>query len=63
MKNKAESAGIKAARAQLRKHIKTVGAERDSLRELISDLEELATSCDEAQESLIYAVNVLSRYA
>lgn len=58
-----ESATIRAARAELFKRVRAVGAERDLLRELASDYEDLANSCDEAMDGLQGAIEALSKYA
>ena len=58
-----ETATVRACRLQLRRRLKAVGLERDRLRELISEYEDLASTCDEAVEALQDAINSLSKYA
>lgn len=58
-----ESTTIRAARAELFKRIRAVGVERDKLREMASDYEDLANSCDEAMDGLQAAIEALSKYA
>lgn len=62
-KRTVESAAVRAARVQLRKRLKAVAKERDALRQLESDCDDLAGSCDDALESLQSAIEALSRYA
>jgi len=62
-KKVSSTAVIKAAEAQLRRRLIAVGTERDKLREIASEYDSLADSCDEAYEALQSAVGALSRYA
>lgn len=62
-KQSAPSQALRAARKELIKRIKRVGKERDELRALISDFQDLETSCSDAYESLESAIEALSRYA
>jgi ribosomal protein L10 len=61
--NRKESGTVKVVRAELLRRIKAVARERDALRNLISDCEALAASCDDALEALQLGVDALSRYA
>jgi hypothetical protein len=58
-----ESATIRSARVQLRRRLKAVAIERDKLRDIISDYEDLVNSCDDAVDALHTAIEALSRYA
>lgn len=40
---------------------RVIGAERDKLEDLLSDLDSLVDDCKEADESLQYAIEALSR--
>ena len=46
---------------KLEQHRKAIAAERDKLRDLQSDIEQLADDADEALDSLSYAIDALSR--
>lgn len=61
-KRPTESPTIRAARRELIKRLKAVGRERDQLRALKDDLEDLENSCSDAYESLESAIEALSRY-
>lgn len=61
-KTRPESASVRAARVQLRRRLKAVAVERDQLRELRSDLDDVINSCDEAVDALETAIDALSRY-
>ena len=60
---KSESKIIRAARAQLRQRLKAVSVERNKLRALRDDLDDLMMSCDDAAKGLEAAIEALSRYA
>lgn len=47
---------------KIKAHMKVIGKERDALRALVEDAEEVLTSCNEAYESLESAVELLSRH-
>lgn len=48
---------------QLEKRLVAVGEERDKLRALIADVEDLAETCDHAHDALQEAVYALSELA
>ena len=52
---------LKFIRRQLEIRQRNIGKERDKLRDLISDYEELADDCDTALEHLEQAVECLSQ--
>lgn len=62
MSRKAESATVRAARVQLRKRLKAISVERDQLRALRDDIDDLISSCDDAVDGLETTVEALSRY-
>ena len=62
-KPKPESATVRSCRVQLRRRLKAVAIERDKLRELASEYESLADTCDEATDALHAAIEALSKYA
>lgn len=45
----------------IEKHKKQLASDRDGLEELIGDLEALKDDCNDAYESLVLAVDALSR--
>ncbi len=45
---------------QIERRQKAIGAERDKLREMISELEELESTCSDAYDNLQYAIDRLS---
>lgn len=54
---------IDQLRKEADKILERVGIERDTLRELISDLEDIAESLDEAENSLDYGIDLLEQAA
>ena len=59
----AKTALIRTARARLKTRLKAVSDERDQLRELLGDVEDLISSCDDAIDGLETAITALSRFA
>lgn len=49
--------------AKLEVRRKAIGVERDKLRDIISEYEELIDSCDRAEEHIECAVEALSEFA
>jgi hypothetical protein len=45
---------------QIERRQKAIGAERDKLRAMISELEELESTCSDAYDNLQYAIDRLS---
>ncbi len=62
-RRKVRSKTLVAARAELLKRQRAVGAERDQLRALAAECAELADSCEEAHDAIENAIEILSRYA
>ncbi len=58
----AASPAIRCVRAILIKRIKSVARERDALRAVADDCEDLIASCDDAVGALESAIEALSRY-
>ena len=52
----------KAFIAAIKHHTKEIGKHRDALREIISDAEEIAYTCDSAIDDLERATDTLSQY-
>lgn len=61
-KAKPEKSVVRGARSQLLRRLKGVVVERDALRALRNDLDDLIGSCEDAIEGLESAIEALSRY-
>lgn len=61
-KPKRDTASVRLARAQLRRRLKSIAAERDALRGLRDDIDDLISSCDDATDGLEQAIDALSRF-
>ena len=62
MPRKSESSTVRAARVQLRRRLKAISIERDQLRTLRDDIDDLISSCDDAIDGLETAIEALGRY-
>lgn len=62
MKRPSKKRTLAMIQREIREAKKRIGAERDKLRDLVSELESIEESCDNAENALERAADYLSEY-